>query len=86
MKPVLSFDALTLHAVADELRGRIIGAQVQKLVLVGPDALGLELYGRGERTNLLISAESNAPRVCLTRERPVRASEAVTPLLLLPRK
>ena len=86
MKPSLSFDALTLHAVADELRTSILGAQVQKVVSVGPDALGLELYGRGGRANLLVSVASSAARVCLTEDRPVRASEAVTPLLLLLRK
>ena len=86
MKPALSFDALTLHAVADELRAALLGAQVQKVVPLGSEALGLELYARGQRTNLLISAESSAARVCLTEERPVRASETVTPLLLLLRK
>ena len=86
MKPTLSFDALTLHAVADELRATVLGAQIQKVVPVGAEALGLELYGRGGRANLLVSVESSAARVCLTEERPVRASETVTPLLLLLRK
>lgn len=86
MKPSLSFDALTLHAVADELRETILGAQVQKIVLVGEHALGLELYGRGLRASLLIATDPRAARICLTSERPSRASEAVTPLLLLLRK
>jgi predicted ribosome quality control (RQC) complex YloA/Tae2 family protein len=85
-RTTLSFDALTLHAVADELRKRVVGGQVQKLVLTGPLSLGLEVYARGARTNVLISVDPQAARVCLTRERPARASEAVTPLLLLLRK
>jgi len=86
MKAVLSVDALTLHAVTDELRSRVLGARVQKIGLLGPRGLGLDLYRRGERLHVLISAESEAARVCLTRERLARGSEAVTPLLLLLRK
>jgi predicted ribosome quality control (RQC) complex YloA/Tae2 family protein len=85
MKPTPSFDALTLHAVADELRARILGARVQKVALLGPGEIGLELYGR-ERASVLISTDARAARVVLTPERPVRTSDAVTPLLLLLRK
>jgi len=86
MKPTLSFDALTLHAVTDELRATILGARVQKIVLVDPQTLVLELYGRGGRRQLLISCDPHAARVCLTDSRPSRTSETVTPLLLLLRK
>src|SRR5215207_2886621 len=86
MKPTLSFDALTLHAVTDELRATILGARVQKTLLVDPQTIVLELYGRGGRRQLLISCDPHAARVCLTDSRPSRGSEAVTPLLLLLRK
>ena len=86
MKPTLSFDALTLHAVADELTATIVGARLPKCVAVGRQALGLELYGRGQRSSLLISAESDAARVCLTKERLAAGSQHVTPFLLLLRK
>ena len=86
MKPSLSFDALTLHAVVDEIRERFAGGRIQKVSLVDEWSLVLELYGKGERASLLISADPHAARVCLTRDRPERAAERVTPFLLLLRK
>jgi predicted ribosome quality control (RQC) complex YloA/Tae2 family protein len=87
MKPSLSFDALTLHAVVDEVRDRFAaGGRIQKVGLVDEWTLVLELYGKGERASLLISADPHASRVCLTRDRPERAAERVTPFLLLLRK
>jgi predicted ribosome quality control (RQC) complex YloA/Tae2 family protein len=86
VKPSLSFDALTLHAVVDEIRARFSGGRVQKVALVDEWTLGFELYGSGERATLLISADPHAARVCLTRHRPERAAELVTPFLLLLRK
>jgi predicted ribosome quality control (RQC) complex YloA/Tae2 family protein len=86
MKPSLSFDALTLHAVVDEIRDRFAGGRIQKVGLVDEWTLVLELYGKGERASLLISADPHAARVCLTRDRPERAAERVTPFLLLLRK
>ena len=86
MKPSLSFDALTLHAVVDELRTRFNGGRVQRVTLLDEWSLALELYANGERASLLISADPHAARVCLTRDRPERAAEHVTPFLLLLRK
>jgi predicted ribosome quality control (RQC) complex YloA/Tae2 family protein len=86
MRPTLSFDALTLHAVVDELRTAVLGGRVQRVAAPGVNVLGLEVYARGERTNLLISADPNAARVCVTRERLAQGSETATPLLLLLRK
>src|SRR5215216_7001362 len=86
MKPSLSFDALTLHAVVDEIRERFAGGRIQKVGLVDEWTLVLELYGKGSRESLLISADPHAARVCLTRDRPERAAEKVTPFLLLLRK
>jgi predicted ribosome quality control (RQC) complex YloA/Tae2 family protein len=86
MKPSLSFDALTLHAVVDELRAGFAGARIQKLGLIDELTLGLELYHNGERATLLISADPHAARIVLTRRRPDRAAELVTPFLLLLRK
>ena len=86
MKPSLSFDALTLHAVTDELRERFVGGRVQRVSTIDEWTVVLELYGKGERSSLLISADPHAARVCLTRERPERTVEKVTPFLLLLRK
>ncbi|MGE3269680.1 MAG: NFACT family protein [Chloroflexota bacterium] len=86
MKPSLSFDALTLHAVTDEIRAGFEGGRVQRVGLVDELTLALELYSSGGRATLLISADPHAARVCLTRRSPERAAELVTPLLLLLRK
>ena len=86
MKPSLSFDALTLHAVVDEIRERFAGGRIQRVGLTDEWTVVLELYARGERASLLISADPHAARVCLTQNRPERAAERVTPFLLLLRK
>jgi predicted ribosome quality control (RQC) complex YloA/Tae2 family protein len=86
MKPSLSFDALTLHAVVDEIRARFGGGRIQRVTLTDEWTVVLELYARGERASLLISADPHAARVCLTQNRPERAAERVTPFLLLLRK
>lgn len=86
MKPSLSFDALTLHAVVDEIRAGFSGARIQRVGLVDEWTLALELYHRGERAALLISTDPHAARVVLTRDRPERDVERVTPFLLLLRK
>ena len=86
MKPALNFDALTLHAVLDELRARCAGARVQRVSLLDEWSVALELYAHGERVSLLISADPHAARVCLTGQRPDRSTENVTPFLLLLRK
>lgn len=65
---------------------RAVGARVQKLALVDEWTVALELYGRGERSTLLVSTDPHAARVTLTSDRATRASDAVTPLLLLLRK
>lgn len=86
MKPSLSFDALTLHAVQDEIQAGFVGGRIQKVSLIDEWTLMLELYGTGGRASLLISADPHAARVCLTRQRAERAAELVTPFLLLLRK
>jgi predicted ribosome quality control (RQC) complex YloA/Tae2 family protein len=86
MKPSLSFDALTLHAVHDEIQSGFVGGRIQKVSLINEWTVVLELYGISGRASLLISADPHAARVCLTPQRPERAAELVTPFLLLLRK
>ncbi|MDP8924366.1 MAG: NFACT family protein, partial [Chloroflexota bacterium] len=59
---------------------------MQKLTLVDEWTVAFELYGHGERSTLLVSTDPHAARVCLTSDRATRASDTVTPLLLLLRK
>jgi predicted ribosome quality control (RQC) complex YloA/Tae2 family protein len=79
-------DALTLAAVADELRETVLGGRVQRVVLTGPLSIGLEIYARGTRHQVIASAEHDAARVHIVRERLTRGVTHDPPLLLLLRK
>ena len=79
------FDALTTAAMADELRAVLMGGRVQKVILVSPLALGLEIYAQ-QRRQVLLSAETAHPRVQLVAEKLRRGPETPTPLWLRMRK
>ena len=80
------FDALTLAAVADELRGTIVGGRIQRVVLPSPLSVALEVYANHRRHHLLISAHPRFARVHLSTVKPSRGVETSPPLLLLLRK
>jgi predicted ribosome quality control (RQC) complex YloA/Tae2 family protein len=80
------FDALTLAAVADELRETILGGRIQRVLLTGPLSIGLEVYAHGRRHQLLASAHPQLARIHLVRGRLSRGVTQETPLLLLLRK
>ena len=80
------FDALTLAAVADELRATIVGGRIQRVLLTGPLSLGLEIYAGRRRYQLVASAHPQLARVHLSAGRLSRGVEQDTPLLLLMRK
>ena len=79
--------ALTLAAVVDELRQTALGGRVQRVTRVSAQSLGLEVYARGQRHQLLISAEpEEGGRLHLVSHRLRRGPTAVSPLLLRLRK
>ena len=80
------FDALTMAAMADELRAQILGGRVQKVLLPDELSVGMEIYAHGERRYLLASAHPQHARLHLTGEKLRRGTEKTTPLLLLLRK
>jgi predicted ribosome quality control (RQC) complex YloA/Tae2 family protein len=80
------FDALTLAAVADELEDTILGGRIQRVLLTSPLSVALEIYARGRRSHLLLSAHPQFTRVHLSATKPSRGVERDTPLLLLLRK
>src|SRR3954447_13065825 len=80
------FDALTLAAVADELEDTILGGRIQRVLLTTPLSVALEIYARGRRSHLLLSAHPQFTRVQLSATKPSRGVERDTPLLLLLRK
>ncbi|HEX6292201.1 MAG TPA: NFACT RNA binding domain-containing protein [Herpetosiphonaceae bacterium] len=82
----MNYDALTVKAVADELRSTIVGGRIQRVVLPTPLSIGLEVYHAGQRYQLLASANPTSARAHLLSARPTRGIERETPLLLLLRK
>jgi predicted ribosome quality control (RQC) complex YloA/Tae2 family protein len=80
------FDALTLAAVADELENTILGGRIQRVLLPSPLSVALEIYARGRRRHLLLSAHPQFTRVHLSAAKLSRGVERETPLLLLLRK
>ena len=82
----MHFDALTLVAVADELRETVASGRVQQIVLPDSRSVALEIYAHRERRHLLLSAHPQASRVHLLEHKPRRGVPKETPLLLLLRK
>src|SRR5439155_25159957 len=80
------FDALTLAAVADELRATVLSGRVQHALLPSPLSVALEIYAHGQRRHLILSAHPQFTRVHLSGAKPSRGVEHETPLLLLRRK
>ncbi|MDW8403367.1 NFACT family protein [Chloroflexus sp.] len=80
------FDALTLNAVVEELRASILFGRIQRVVLVGPLTIGLEVYAHGQRRYLLASADAQTARIHLVSQRLTRGVDGEPPFLLLMRK
>src|SRR5206468_8484867 len=84
---VMSFDALTLSAVRDELEPLLSGARLQKVVLPDDLSLAVEAFAPGAgRTNLLLTAHPEHSRVQRIPSLPARGLERETPFSLLVRK
>ncbi len=77
-------DHLTLACLRDELDG-LLGARVQGVVLTDPRSVGLELFA-GTRHHLLISADTQNPRMLRVPQKLRRGVQTAPPLLLLLRK
>ncbi|MFL5804461.1 MAG: NFACT family protein [Roseiflexaceae bacterium] len=80
------FDALTLAAVADELRATILDGRIQRVRLPSPLSVALEIYAHGRRHYMLLSAHPQWTRAHLCVAKLSRGVERDTPLLLLLRK
>jgi predicted ribosome quality control (RQC) complex YloA/Tae2 family protein len=80
-------DALTLSAVADELREELLGGRIQRAVLLDRLAMGLEVYAQRQRQYLLISARpEEGGRAHLVQHKLRRGPRSATPLWLRLRK
>jgi predicted ribosome quality control (RQC) complex YloA/Tae2 family protein len=79
-------DALTVAALADELRATVEGGRVQDVLGVDDLSVGFEVYARSRRRYLLASAHPTLARLHLTETHLRRGVESAGPLLLLLRK
>lgn len=82
----MTIDVATLTALRREFADTLVGGRIQRVLHPGNLAVAFEVYARGETWWLIIDAAPQAPHCYLTRERPARADDNVTPLLLLLRK
>jgi len=82
----MHFDVLTLAAVRDEIRARVVGGRIQRVVAPRPDSLALEIYAGRATHHLLLCASHQSPRAHFVSARPPAGVEAPSPLLLLLRK
>jgi predicted ribosome quality control (RQC) complex YloA/Tae2 family protein len=82
----MSFDALTLAAVRDELQN-LVGARMQKLVFEDELSLAVEFFAPSlGRSNVLLSANLEHARVQRIRQLPARGVERDSPFSLQVRK
>ena len=80
------FDVLTMAAVADELTRTVLDGRVQRIGLVDPLTVAMEVYARGRRHALVASADADRPRVHLAARLPSIDPALITPLGLQLRK
>lgn len=80
------FDVLTTGAVVDELRRTVLDGRIQKLGLIDAVTIGAEIYSHGRRWHLIASADSQHPRIHLTRSMPSTDPNMITPFGLQLRK
>ena len=71
----MAFDAFFLSAVLEEVRGKCIGARIDKIHQPSRDTLILQMHSRDYRTKLLFAANPTAPRLHLTTASPENPAE-----------
>ena len=82
----MNLDTFTISALVDELSQTIGGGRVQDIIDVDEMAIGLEVYARGKRHYLLLSADAAEPRVYLADAKLRRGTAQPTQLGLLFRR
>ena len=79
----MAFDAFFLSAVLEEIRGRCLGARVEKIHQPSRDSLILLLRCQEGREKLLFAANPTAPRLHLTAASPENPAEPPMLCMLL---
>lgn len=63
----MSLDGVVLHAIANELKEKLVGGRVDKIHQPEGDELIVQVRNKGENHKLLLSASSSNPRAYLTK-------------------
>ena len=83
----MSFDALTLSAVRDELEPLLVESRMQRLTFIDELSMAIEYFGPGVgRGYVLLSAHAEHGRVQRLQQLPARGLERDTPFSLVARK
>jgi len=82
----MSFDTFSIAAIASELRSLLLEGRVQRVTQINSLTFGFEIYIHPIRHYLILSAEPQAPRVHMTRQKVRRGVGNDTPLMLVLRK
>lgn len=65
---MMSLDGVTLAAIKDEFKNRLIGGRIDKIYQPKPELLTLRIRQPGQNLELLISADPQEPRVHISEE------------------
>ena len=82
----MNLDTFSIAALADELRIKIMGGRVQKIIQITPMSFGLEFYAQNQRQHLLLSADPQSPRIHLQTQKSRRGDATPSPMFQLLRK
>jgi predicted ribosome quality control (RQC) complex YloA/Tae2 family protein len=79
-------DALTLAALAEELRADLMGARIEDVIQPTPHAVALQCWGGGRTSWLLVSAHPQMARVHLIERKPQKLAAEPPAFVMLLRK
>src|SRR5215470_17566823 len=82
----MSVDALTLAALADELRVELYGARIEDVIQPTPESVALQCWGGGRKRWLLTSAHPQLARVHLVGAKPRKLVTEPPAFVMLLRK
>ncbi len=67
----MAFDGIVTRSVVTELKDKILGGRIDKIYQLDNNELNINIYNKGENFKLLISANSDSPRIHFTNENKV---------------
>jgi len=83
---VFVFDVLTVGAIAHDLEQDALDGRVQRIGMVDPLTVAMEIYARGKRRGFTASADAEKPRALFMDAMPSIDPNLITPFGLLLRK